>query len=135
MIQNKVFNFQFFRKFAGICNGGMVFLIRLKNIRLRIQAKSLVQKPITAVHIFPFTFMKRLVTTAGEFFAIAILHGKSELLCLYRLNIKELHPMPYYFKLLSVLTVIRCSLLPIRSSSRLSKSRFAISPMIFITSS
>ena len=61
----------------------------MKNIRLCIQTKRLVQHPITVLCIVFFTVPIRLIAAAGQTLSIRKCHAKSKLFCLCRLNIKE----------------------------------------------
>ena len=67
VIQYKILYAKLLGKLAGILNCGMMFLIRIEDVTLSIQAKCFMQKPFTSLCIFFFPVTVRFISTAGQF--------------------------------------------------------------------
>ena len=91
MIQYKVFHAKIFSKLAGILDCGVMFLIRIEDITLSVQAECFVEHPVTAFGVFLLALVVWLIATAGKYLSTIVDHLESELFCLGGTDVKEGH--------------------------------------------
>ena len=91
MIQYKVFHAKIFSKLAGILDCGVMFLIRIEDITLSVQAECFVEHPVAAFGVFLLALVVWLIATTGKYLATVVDHLESELFCLGGTDVKEGH--------------------------------------------
>ena len=102
VVQQQVAHMQPLRQLAGVFDGRVVLLIRPEDVRLRVQAKRLMQEPRTIIRVLLTVGATRLVAATGQLFSPVELHAEPELLCLGGVDVKEGHPAPVDDALLAV---------------------------------
>lgn len=70
MVQEQIFYAKVFREFTGVLYGGMMLFIGGEDIRLGVQAKSLMKQPLAADCIFLCSSCQGFITTAGKHFSV-----------------------------------------------------------------
>ena len=81
MIQQKVFDVQFFCQFTCIFYRRMMLFIGLKNVALGIKTKRLMEQPFTVLRILFFTICIGFISAACKLLSVSHIHAETVLFC------------------------------------------------------
>ena len=80
---------QAFGQLCGVFDGAVMFLIRLEAVTLIVQAERLVEQPVASFYIRLAGWIVRLITGAGQLFAIFQNRGKAKLTGFGGMDVEE----------------------------------------------
>ena len=89
MPEHQIRNMQAFGQLCGVFDGAVMFLIRLEAVTLIVQAERLVEQAVASFYIRLAGWIVRLITGAGQLFAIFQNRGKAKLTGFGGMDVEE----------------------------------------------